>query len=162
MTADVWSGEWLMPMKNSQKNKTNPCFCESLYVEPSLPDRKAGSSSERALNPGEGPVHCSPAQVLLQFTCVGLRLQEGHQTLQGKQKGKFGNTNASWWGQMDEFSTLGTTHFNFHQAVHYDEDPALQPSRAFSRVIQRSDILITPSTQLLEQAADQWKAAAST
>ena len=56
---------------------------------------------------------------------------------------------------MDEFSTLGTTHFNFHQAVHYDEDPALQPSRAFSRVIQRSDILITPSTQLLEQAADQ-------
>lgn len=96
-------------------NKTNPCFCESIPAR-ALSERKAGSSSSRALSPEKEALHFFPhtSRAPKWVTHVGLsKAHEGYQTMKWKQKHKFKNTNASQWWQMGSLSILGALRFNF-------------------------------------------------
>ena len=75
-TADVWSGEWLMPMRNSQKKTLIHASVSHSMSEPYPPDQKAGSS--RALSPREGSSSLFPLHKWHNWSAhVGLGLQKG-------------------------------------------------------------------------------------
>lgn len=130
-----------------------------------LPDRKAGSSKFKGFEPRRRQLFTfSPHKWCSQMVA----------TCRTKATGRIPNSQRKTQTQIQEYQCfpmvtngliicIGGHRLQCSPRCPWRWKPAFPPSRAFSRTIHRGDILVMPSTQLLEQAyCDQWKAATST
>lgn len=163
MTADVWSGEWLMPMKNSQENKINTCFCESPHVRAKSTRQKSRIFNFKSPEPGER----GSSLLALYKSCSWMV-----HTCRTEAKGRIPkmqiktdihsrfttlSNGDKWINRLD----WGPLSFNWHQGIYHKEDSAFWPSRTFSRTVTGGHWSSLLYKSLEPALCDQWKIAKS-
>lgn len=159
MTADVWSGEWLMPMKNSQENKINTCFCESPHVRAKSTRQKSRIFNFKSPEPGEQ----GSSLLALYKSCSWMV-----HTCRTEAKGRIPKmqiktdihsrfttlSNGDKWINRLEWGPLS---FNWHQGIYHKEDSAFWASRTFSRTVTGGHWSSLLYESLEPALCDQWK-----